>query len=190
MKKSTKIWICITGLLLVVLGIVCIAKPADTLFATAWMIGVFTLVSGIAELAFTLNTQHFLPNSGTRMLSALLQIILGCIFLASNLFLAASLPFIFALWVMIEGVVIAIRAFDYKKVGFKYWWCLLLLGIVGAVLGCLGLRYPKAAGCTLTTLIGIGIIANGMAYLVAIAGLNRFEKKLNEAKDAFRDTLG
>ncbi len=189
MKKSTKIWICIAGVLLVILGVVCIANPAETLFSTAWLIGLFTLLSGIFEMVFTIDTQRFMPNSGTRMLSAILQIILGFIFLSGKLFLAASLPFIFAAWVMVEGVIIAVRSFDYKSVGFSYWWCIFILGIASVVLGCLGLRNPDVAGRTLSTLIGIGIIANGLAYLVGIAGLNRFEKKVNGVREAIRDAI-
>lgn len=79
MKKSTKIWFVISGILLIVLGVVCIAKPANTLFATAWLLGCFTLLAGIFKMVFTFQTQLFLPNSGSRMLSALLQILIGII---------------------------------------------------------------------------------------------------------------
>ena len=79
-----------------------------------------------------------------------------------------------------EGVIIAIQSFDYKKVGFPYWWAILLLGIAGAVLGFLGIRNPEAAGKTLSTLIGLGIIANGVAYLIGFAGLKRFEKQVKK----------
>ena len=77
MKKSIKIWLAVTGILLLVLGVICICNPAETLFASAWMIGALTLASGIFGLAFTLETQAFIPNSGTRMLSSLLQLFLG-----------------------------------------------------------------------------------------------------------------
>ena len=104
MKTSTKIWLCITGALLIALGVVCICNPAETLFATAWLIGCLTLFSGIAKLIFTFRTQAFLPNSGSRMLSGFLDIIIGCIFLGHNFFVALSLPVVFAVWVMIEGI--------------------------------------------------------------------------------------
>ncbi len=60
MKKSTKVWLLISGILLVALGILCIVKPAATLFATAWIIGCFTLFSGISRLVFTFRTERFL----------------------------------------------------------------------------------------------------------------------------------
>ena len=189
MKNSTKIWICITGVLLVVLGIVCICHPAATLFSTAWLIGLFTLLAGITELVFTINTQAFLPNSGTRMLSAILNIVLGFIFLGNTLFLGASLPYIFAFWVIVEGILVAVRSFDYKQVGFGGWWGMLLMGIAAVVLGVLGLRNPDITGKTLSTLIGLGIVFAGAAYLVALGGINRFEKKVKEVKGAIRDLV-
>ena len=128
---------------------------------------------------FTFRTQAFLPNSGTRALSAILEIIVGIIFLANSLFLAVSLPTIFAMWILIESVVITIDSFDYKKVGFSYWWVILLLGICGIVLSILGLRNPDVTAVTLSTLIGISIISVGCAYILALAGINKFEKKID-----------
>lgn len=178
MKTSTKIWLCLSGVLLVVLGVICIVRPDITLVSAAWILGCFTLVEGITKLIFTLKTQRFIPNSGTRMLSSLLDIFFGCFFLFNILQTAISLPVVFSLWVMIEGVIIAVDSFDYKKVGFSQWWIILVLGVAGAVLGFYGLRNLDVAAKTLSVLIGIGIVANGLAYILALIGINRFEKKI------------
>ena len=180
MKTSTKIWLCIAGLLLIILGVVCIAKPDITMVSAAWMLGCLTLIAGVAKMVFTIKTQAFLPNSGTRMLSALLDIFFGCFFLFNILGTAVSIPVVFAIWVMIEGIVIAVQSFDYKKVGFPQWWVLLILGICGAVLGFFGLRNLGVTAGVLSTIIGLGIIANGLAYILAVVGVNRFEKKIEE----------
>ncbi|MBR0084907.1 MAG: DUF308 domain-containing protein [Bacteroidales bacterium] len=179
MKTSTKIWLCIAGLLLIILGVICIAKPDITLVSAAWMLGCFTLIAGISKLVFTFKTQAFLPNSGTRTLSALLDIFFGCFFLFNNLGTAVSLPVVFAIWVMIEGVVIAVQSFDYKRVGFPMWWVLLLLSAGAAVLGWLGLRNLDVTAEVLSALIGIAIIANGLAYILAVVGVSRFEKRVD-----------
>jgi uncharacterized membrane protein HdeD (DUF308 family) len=178
MEKSSKIWLGISGVLLVALGIMCICEPAATLFATAWTIGCFTLMAGIFKLIFTFKTQKFLPNSASRVLSAIFEIIIGIIFLCNNLFVAATLPVIFVIWVLVESIFVAIHSFDYKKFGFPYWWALLLFGIVGVVLGVLGLRNPDVSAVTLSTLIGTAILLIGAGYLVALFGINRFEKSL------------
>ena len=178
MKTSTKIWLCIAGVLLIALGISCICHPANTLLTAAWLIGCLTLFAGISKLFFTFRTQAFLPNSASRMLSAILDIIIGAIFLGNNLFVAFSLPVVFAIWLLVEGLITAVNSFDYKRVGFPYWWCLLLLGIAGAALGFVGLREPSVTAGALSTLIGIGAIALGIAYLLALVGIKRFEKAI------------
>ena len=180
MKTSTKIWLCVAGLLLIILGVVCIAKPDITLVSAAWVLGCFTLIAGISKLVFTFRTQAFLPNSGTRALSAVLDIFFGCFFLFNILGTAVSLPVVFAIWVMIEGIVIAIQSFDYKRVGFPMWWVLLCLGIGGAVLGFFGLKNLNVTAGVLSAIIGLGIIANGLAYILAVVGVNRFEKRVDE----------
>ena len=186
MKTSTKIWLAIAGILLVVLGVLCISRPAATLFTTAWLIGLFTLFAGVSKLMFTLRTQAFLPNSGTRALSAILEIIIGIIFLANNVFLAFSLPVIFAMWITIESVIIVVNSFDYKRVGFPGWWGILLLGICGFVLGILGLRNPDVTAATLSTLIGLGVIAMGASYLIALLGIQKFENRVKEFNQTIR----
>ena len=145
--KSTKIWLAIAGILLVVLGVLCIAQPTATLFTTAWLIGI--------------------------------------IFLANNFFVAFSLPVIFAVWVIIEGISIAVESFDYKRVGFSGWWVILLLGICGVVLGVLGLKNPDVSATTLSTLIGLGIIAMGASYLYALFAINKFENKVDNIRKIF-----
>jgi uncharacterized membrane protein HdeD (DUF308 family) len=180
MKTGKKIWLCITGILLIILGVYFIIRPDVTLVSAAYVLGFLTLFTGIFKLVFTLRTQAFMPNSGTRMLSALLDILFGCFFLFNLLGTAASLPFVFAIWVIIEGISVIVASFEYKKVGFTYWWALLLLGIVGVVLGILGLKNMAVTAVTLSTLISISVILFGLAHILAVAGVSRFEKNVKD----------
>ena len=181
MKTSKKIWLCIAGILLIALGVYCILKPNITLVSAAWFLGIMTLLTGVSKMVFTFRTQAFIPNSGTRMLSALLDVFFGCFFLFNLIGTAMSLPFVFILWVIIEGISIVVLSFDYKKVGFPSWWALLLLGIVGIVFGILGLKNMEVTAVTLSVLIGIAVILFGLAHILAVAGVNRFEKAVHQA---------
>ena len=187
MKKSTKIWLCIEGILLVALGAYFLVNPNITLVSAAYVLGFLTLFTGISKLLFTFKTQAFMPNSGTRMLMGLLDVFFGCFFLFHLLGTAATLPFVFALWVIIKGIGIVVASFDYKKVGFPYWWALLLLGIIGVLLGILGFRNMDVTAVTLSTLISIGVILFGAANILAVAGVTRFEKAVGEQVKAFKD---
>lgn len=178
MKTSKKVWLCITGILLIALGVYCIMKPNFTLVSVAWVLGFLTLLTGISKMMFTFRTQAFIPNSGTRMLSALLDVFFGCFFLFNLMSTAVTLPFVFALWVIIEGISVVVLSFDYKKVGFPSWWALLLLGLVGIVLGFLGLKNMEATAVSLSVLIGIAVILFGVAHILAVVGVSRFEKAI------------
>ena len=178
MKAGKKIWLCIIGILLIALGVYCITKPNVTLVSAAYILGLLTLFTGIFKLVFTFKTQAFMPNSGTRMLVALLDIFFGCFLLFNLLGTAISLPMVFAFWVIIESISVFILSFDYKKVGFPFWWALMILGIAGAVLGFFALKNLDVTAVTLSALIGISIILVGLAHIFAMIGVTRFEKKI------------
>ena len=78
---------------------------------------------------------------------------------------------------------------DYMKYGFQYWWVLFILGIGAAVLGFFGLRNPDVSAVTLSTLIGIAIIAVGVAYICALCGIKKFEKKVDEFREAVKGSI-
>lgn len=189
MKTGKKVWICISGILLIALGVICIMRPDITLLSTAWLLGLMTLFTGIFRMVFTFRTQAFMPNSASRILMALLEIFFG-LFILFNIFGAAiSLPVMFAIWVIIEGISAAVQSFDYKKFGFPYWWVILILGIVGAVLGFLGFKNLDITAKTISTLIGISIIVSGLAHIVAVAGVNRIEKEVKNAVNQFDQSV-
>ncbi|MCR5038160.1 MAG: DUF308 domain-containing protein [Bacteroidales bacterium] len=123
------------------------------------------------------------------MLSSILQIVLGLIFLGHNLILTVSLPVLFATWVFVEGIIVAVQSFDFKQADFSAWWAILILGIAGAVLGFFGLKNPDVAAATLSWLIGLGIIASGISYLVALSGINRLEKRVKQFRDNIKAAI-
>lgn len=177
MKTSSKIWMGLSGVALVALGIVCICNPLETLISASWALGLFTIVSGMCTIMFWSKIRFFLP-SGNLVLEGILQIILGLLFMSNKFFLALALPVAFAFWLIVEGTLLAIRSFDFKAVYFRGWWLLLLLGICAAVLGAYSLSSPvEVAGPVLSTVIGIGIILVGVVDLVILCGINKLQSR-------------
>ena len=66
-----------------------------------------------------------------------------------------------------------------KKKGLFQKKNLPYIGIGAAVLGFLGLRNLDVTAGVLSAIIGIAIIANGLAYILAVVGVNRFEKRVD-----------
>ncbi len=185
MKTSTKIWMCLAGIALVALGIVCLVNTGSTLLSLAWLLGLFFLVAGCCEFAAWGKLHLILPQSGLLFLSAMLQVLMGIFFIIHPVSLAAALPFVFAFVILFEGVRIAIESFDFKQVGFRYWWIMLLFGLLAAAFGVYGFFQPAISATTLTILVSLGIVLAGVGYWVQVAGINRFEKRLKQLHDRF-----
>lgn len=179
MLPSRKIYMGITGAALVALGIICIGNPLSTVISLAWVLGIITLVSGFATLLNWLNVRKYFPQSGSVLLSSVLQIVVGFIFLRHDLAFATIIPIVFALFLIIEGANLAIRSFDYRKVGFRFWWLNLCLGLLATLLGFLSFCVPGVGGTAVSLFIGLGFVIVGLVYLVALCAINRFEKKVS-----------
>lgn len=187
MKKEVKTYLIVSAILMFVLGFVCIFNPGAGLLSVAWLIGILTLLSGVFTLMFSLKMQRIMPNAATNTLSGMLQIMLGIFFLAGNFFVAASLPVVFGLWIIIEGISLAVQSFDFKKQGVSQWWGMLIFGICTVILGVVALKNPITAGKTLSILIGIGIIAIAVVKCYIVSFINKIDMKIQYAKDRFND---
>ncbi|MDE5899373.1 MAG: DUF308 domain-containing protein [Treponemataceae bacterium] len=174
MKNRSKIYMALTGLLLVATGIICLCHTGATIFAVAWLIGLLTLFTGVSSLIFYFRT-NAVVGSGF-LFAAVADVVLGIIFLCNNFLVASVLPFVFSFWVLFSGIDIAIRSADYKQVGFKGWWIILILGIAAMVLGIVSLLEPVLGVVAITMLVGIALILRGAGYFVALAGIRKFER--------------
>lgn len=176
MKPSTKILMAISGIAFIALGVLCICYPGDTLLSASLAIGLLTLFSGISTIVLWFRTKYVLP-TGNLLLSGILQILLGVIFLNHKALLAMTLPIVFAVWLAIEGFILTIRSFDFKKYKFQYWWVMLVVGILLAIAGLVSIRYPfSVAAPALSYSIGACIILFGIVEFVALCGLSKIEK--------------
>ena len=180
MRTSSKIYMVLSGVLLVVLGIICLCNTWETIFSLAWLMGIFAFVTGIAALMFYIAVGRSLAGRSGILLTAIMDILTGILFLANPLAVAGMLPILFAFWTLFGGINIAIRSFDFKQVGYPLWWLILIMGIAGAAFGVCALTSPVVGAVTITILVGIALILRGVAYFVEVAGINKFEKILAE----------
>lgn len=190
MKTSSKIWMCLGGIALVVLGVLCILYPGNTIVSLAWAFGLMLIVSGCSTFGAWATLRHINPFNGLTFLAALVQVILGCVLIINPAPLAVAMPFIFAFWVLYEGIGLVVDSFNYKRLGWNKWWVLCLLAVLVICAGCYGLFCnPVASAKTIAWLVGLGIIADGIGYWVKVAAVNRMEKKLHCLADHFHQIL-
>ncbi len=185
-KLTYRTWLYAAAFLMITLGIVFISAPVTTLYSSAWIIGVFSLFSGISQLIFSMSATQ-VPNRASWLLSAILQMLLGLVFVGRGIFVHISLPTLLLIWVLIEGIIIVIQSYDFKKAGYHWWYLicglgygvailgviLLVLTIGGAFLSLLGLHNPEVSDKILAVLSGIAIIFMGGVFALATAGFRK-----------------
>jgi uncharacterized membrane protein HdeD (DUF308 family) len=182
--KKVNIYLIVTAVLLILLGVVCIFNPGAGFASAAWLMGLLILCSGISSLIFGLRAQAFLPNAGSTTLLALFQIVVGLMLATNILASQVALIAVFAMWVMFEGISLAVLSIDYKKGGYDRWWLMTLLGVCSILLGFLALRKPESAGAFLGILLGLGILANGIVRIIAFFALRRISNTLRDLKES------
>jgi uncharacterized membrane protein HdeD (DUF308 family) len=182
--KKINIYLFITAILLIVLGVICILNPGEGFAAASWLIGLLILCSGVSSLLFGLRAQAFLPNAGSTTLIAIFQIIVGLMLSCNLLASQVALIAVFAIWVLFEGVSLAVLSFDYKKAGYGQWWLMLILGACSVLLGFLAVRDPITTSKALGVFLGLGIFANGIIRIVAFAGLKRIQNTVRDLKES------
>ena len=186
--KRINTYLIITAVLLIALGVVCIIHPGASFASAAWLMGLLIIASGIFSLIFGLRAQAFLPNAGSTTLLAVFQIIVGLMLATNILASEVALIAVFSMWVLFEGVSLAVLSLDYKKGGYDRWWLMLLLGLCSIILGFLALRNPERTGVFLGVLLGLGILANGIVRIVAFFGLKRIENRLRDLEESANAT--
>ena len=190
MKTSTKILMCLAGIALVVLGVLCIMYPGNTLLSLAWAFGLMLIVTGCSTFGAWATLRHVNPFNGLTFLAALMQVFLGIVLIINPAPLAVALPFIFAFWVMYEGIGLMVDSFNYKRLGWDKWWVLCLLSVLIICAGCYGLFCnPAASAATLAWLVGLGIILDGVGSWLKVAAVNRVEKRLHKISDRIQQVL-
>ena len=182
--KKVNIYLLITSLLLIVLGVVCILNPVEIFNTMAWLVGLLILLTGVTSLFFGLRAQRYLPNAGSTTLLAVFQIIVGLMMLGNSILSSIVIIAVFAIWVMFEGLSLSVLSFDYKRSGYERWWIMFLLGLCSVILGFLALRNPETIEAVMGILLGIGIFANGIERIVAFSGLNRIQNLVRDLKES------
>lgn len=180
MKPSTKIFMGISGIFLVIAGIVVMANPGATLVSLAWILGFMLTFAGVFTFLCWFFGARLIFGGPTVLFAAIGEILLGCFLFGNDILVAEALPYIFGIWILIKGIDVAVRSFDYKAVGFKPWWILLILGIASAILGIFSLTKPVVGSSAISILIGLGILLDGVHYIVGLFGIQKFENRVKK----------
>lgn len=157
----------IAGILLVVLGCISFFTLDSNLVAIAMLVCLLVLFYGILMIAsyFSYSKEH---RSGWLLVLGILSALLGLWMLLSGDFVAiiATIPFVFALWLLFGSISMIASSFDMKNMNVSGWVLELILGIIGSVLGFFLLFNPLTSAVSASLSLAFIFVFRGISDII------------------------
>jgi uncharacterized membrane protein HdeD (DUF308 family) len=166
-------WFLALGILLMIIGAICIVGDVTATFATVLVFGWLLLISGIVALVHTFRTMTW---SGffLSLLSALFRGFSGYLLIRYPLAGPASLTLLLASFFVVGGVFRAIGAGMMK---FPRWGWSVFSGLVSSVLGVMLLtQLPVSSIWFIGFAIGVDLIVDGASLIGFATAINTLPK--------------
>jgi len=160
--RGNWLWFVVLGVALVILGIIALGSVVIASLAAAVAIGSLLLVGGVAEVIGAFWCRGW---SGffLELLSGVLSIVVGVLFLRSPVGALAALTLLLACFLMAGGIFKIIAAVGYR---FAAWGWALAGGIIDLILGVMiWQEWPASALWVIGLFVGINLLFRGFNWI-------------------------
>jgi uncharacterized membrane protein HdeD (DUF308 family) len=162
LKQHHRLFI-IEGILFVILGMLAIAIPVIFTFGVELLFGAFLIVGGIFQEYRAYNLWKK-PGFYMSLLTGILSLILGVVFIANPLNGVLTLTIMLMLYFFISGLFKIIMAFEMRSMAG--WGWILTSGIIGIIMGAIIYSgWPGTALWVIGLLLGIDMLFFGISML-------------------------
>ena len=179
MKTFLRVLWLISGILLIACGIYVLFHPTQTLLSIAALLGSVMLFSGIFSVAAYCTQKSELFGANWILFDGILDIVLGVLLLIYpvSAFVASVFLMLMSLWIIFKGVTVILNASAARKFD-SGWYLLLIVGIVLTLFGILSLFKPIVAAVTISIILGVFLISDGIEITARWWMVRKFRKNL------------
>ncbi len=168
-QQKTKNWwlILVLSLLIALVGIWIMVKPAAGFLALTLYFAFTIMFSGFFNFFFALYNRKILDTWAWFLVLGILEIVISIpLFLHLQLSALALIIYV-ALWLTFKASMATVYSFELKKLGFKDWWLNLIGGILTIIFAFLMILNPIFGAISIVYLTGITLLLAGSfgAYL-------------------------
>ena len=160
--RGNWLWFVVLGGVLVALGIIALGSVVIASLAAAVAIGTLLLLAGVGEVIGAFWCRGW---SGffLELLSGVLSIVVGLLFLRAPLNALAALTLLIACFLMVGGVFKIVAAVSYR---FAAWGWSLASGIIDVILGVMiWQEWPASALWVIGLFVGINLLFRGINWI-------------------------
>ena len=156
----------VVGILLIILGIISIARPIYATIASTVAFGWLFIFAGIVQLAYAFGSRG-IGQFIWKLLLGLLYLGAGIVVLSNVFSGAATLTLVLGITLFFQGVLQVLLSFGMRSAGS--WVFVLFSGILEIILGIfVWSNWPSDASWLIGLWVGIGLFLNG-AWIVILS---------------------
>jgi uncharacterized membrane protein HdeD (DUF308 family) len=158
-------WVLFFGIASVIVGVIVVAWPKETIYAFAIILGIWLFVSGLVRIVMAIADNK--DTGGARFLMAflgLLSVLVGLFFVRHTFETVGTLGFLIGIFWIIGGLIEFFSAYGDKGSPGRAWR--LVMGGLGFVAGIVTLAYPHMTVNILAIIMGIWLILFGLMQVL------------------------
>ena len=182
-KQAVKYWwlLLLTGIALLVIGIVVFAFPAQSYIGMSLMFGWLILLSGIFQVILSTANKHYITGRGWMLAGGIIEIVLGAILVWNLALSAATLPIFLGFWLMFRGFSAIGLGGDMSSMNVPGSAWTIISGILLLLCSLWVLIQPLVFGTTIVVVwVGISLLFAGIAAISLAMQLKSAHKHLQK----------
>ncbi len=157
----------ILGILFVITALFSFNDPVGNLVAIVVVFAVFSILKGVYELFMRRSLKELTGYKATMpIILGIIDILIGVFLLFNMKAGILALPFIFAIWFIIDSI-FGLFGLDVARAhSTGYYWFSLIINILGIIVGIMLLFHPLSSALTLSFLVGFYFMMFGISAIV------------------------
>lgn len=155
------------GLLFIFVSLVSFNNPDSSLKAVVYIFAIAAIIKGIFELFFRRKLHEFTNQKSTLLIVlGIFDLVVGVFLLINTNAGILALPYIFAIWFIVDSIVGLAESDIFKVKGSGYYWFMVVINVIGIIVGIMLLFNPIVSALTLAFLVGFYLMMIGISLLV------------------------
>ncbi len=155
------------GILMIVLGVIAIARPFFASIASALVFGWIFIIAGIFQSAYAFQSRSY-GHIAWKLIIGVLYVLAGILIVANPLQGVLTLTLVLGITIFMQSAIQVVMAFRMRP--SRNWGLVLLSGIIGIILGIfIWSAWPFNADWIIGTWVGVNLFFDGIWILALSA---------------------
>ena len=155
------------GILYLILAFFAFNNPMVSIVSVAYLFAFGATLIGLYEIFVRRKMrQHAGLSSGFVIAIGIIDILIGIFFLFNISAAVVALPFVFAVWLIVDSFGTIFSASPIREYSTAQYWFTVIAGILGVIIGFLLIFNPLSSFVAITTLLGVYFMLFGILHIV------------------------